>query len=75
MSTRIGMKNLIIKLSKNQTMLNIAKKIFGYFPSLKYMLIEYAYSYKDKKPRVKKVYKSDCLDAIKKEVEERKVQK
>lgn len=69
------MKNLIIKLSQNETILSIAKKIFVYFPSLKYILIEYAYSYGNKKPITKKIYKSDFLDTIKKEVEERKVQK
>lgn len=69
------MKNLIIKLSKNQATLNIAKKIFLYFPSLKYFLIEYAYSYSNKNQAKKTVYKNDFLDEIKQEIEKRKAQK
>lgn len=68
------MKNLIIKLSKNQTALKIAKKIFLYFPSLKYILIEYVYSYGNKKQVAKIIYKSDFLDSIREEVESRKAQ-
>lgn len=69
------MKNFIIKLSKNQIALNIAKKIFIYFPSLKHILIEYAYSYGNKKQIKKIVYKNDFLASIIDEVETRKEQK
>ncbi len=67
------MKKLIIKLSSYPWILEIAKKIFFYFPSLKYFLLNYAYGstiHTDKKQ-----YKSDFLESIKSEIENRKLQK
>jgi len=68
------MKKFLIQLSKNQKVVDIAKKIFIYFPSLKYYLIEYAYS-ANKSQKIQKIkYTSNFLNTIKKEIEEKKNQ-
>ncbi|MEA3512139.1 MAG: hypothetical protein U9R37_00915 [Campylobacterota bacterium] len=67
----MNIKNLLIKLSKNQTMINLANKIFKYFPNLKYTLIDYVYSYPKQRNNTVK-YQNNFLEKIKEEIEELK---
>ncbi|PIF04229.1 MAG: hypothetical protein CSA86_02605 [Arcobacter sp.] len=67
------MKKFIIKLSSYPWILKIAKKVFLYFPSLRYFLLNYAYG--NNTPMSKKQYTSDFLKNIKSEIENRKLQK
>jgi len=69
------MKKIIIKLASNRWALTIAKKIFVYFPSLKYFLINYVYSNSKLQKSRKIQYKSNFLEKIKLEIETRKTQK
>lgn len=67
----MNIKNLLIKLSKNQANIKIANKIFKYFPNLKYTLMDYAYSYPKQQTDIIK-YQNNFLETIKKEIVEQK---
>jgi len=66
------LKSLFFKLSYNTTLRKIAKRIFVYFPKLKSQLInlrDNSYTHTNKE---KPIYKSDFLNIIKNEIENKK---
>ncbi len=65
------LKSIFFKLSYNLTIRRYANKIFVYFPSLKVKLVAIRDSSYSPTITKKPVYKSDFLDTIKQEIEEK----
>ncbi len=63
------LKSLFFKLSYNETLRKIAKKIFVYFPNLKVKLKDIRDNSYVPKTKQKQHYSSDLLTSIKEEVE------
>jgi hypothetical protein len=66
------LKAIIFKLSYNNQLRKIAKKIFVYLPGLKTFLIDIRDNSYVKKEKKIVSYESDFLSQIKKEIEEKK---
>ena len=68
------LKSIFFKLSYNLTLRRYANKIFVYFPLLKTKLVAIRDSSYSPTITQKPVYKSDFLNTIKKEIEEKAIQ-
>jgi len=66
------LKSLFFKLSYNLALRKLAKRIFVYFPKLKSKLIDLRDSSYTHTKKEKLIYKSDFLNTIKKEIEDKK---
>jgi len=65
------LKSIFFKLSYNMTLRRYANKIFVYFPLLKVKLVAIRDSSYSPTITEKPVYKSDFLETIKQEIEEK----
>jgi len=65
------LKGIFFKLSYNLTLRKMANKIFKYFPTLKLKLVKMRDSSYSPTIKEKPVYKSDFLQKIKTEIEQK----
>jgi hypothetical protein len=68
------LKSIFLKLSYNPILKKIAKRIFVYFPTLKVYLIDLRSNAYMKSKKVTQIYKSDFLEAVKKEIEAKRLE-